>query len=130
MMSISEREQETLESIADGLARSAPKLAAMLTMFSRLTADEKMPVRAPVRRAARGLGTGAATAAGRAGLLRRRQAGRKPWGWMWLVAAAALLAAGLIMSGGTGSGRCTASPATACRQAPAPAHPGLGRGGS
>jgi hypothetical protein len=45
MMSISEREQETLDSIGDGLVRSAPKLASMLAIFSRLTADEQMPVR-------------------------------------------------------------------------------------
>jgi hypothetical protein len=36
MMSISERERQTLESIENGLVRSAPKLASMLAIFTRL----------------------------------------------------------------------------------------------
>ena len=50
-MSISERERQALESIEDGLVRSAPKLASMLAIFTRLTASEKMSARTPVRRA-------------------------------------------------------------------------------
>ena len=50
-MSISERERQTLESIENGLVRSAPKLASMMAIFTRLTASEKMPARRPVRRA-------------------------------------------------------------------------------
>lgn len=85
-MSISEREQQTLESIGEGLARSAPKLASMLAMFSRLTADEEMPVRDRIWRAARGLGTGAVTAAGRAGpgRVRRHHVAREARRWVWL----------------------------------------------
>ena len=37
MMSISERERQTLESIENGLVRSAPKLTSMLAIFTRLT---------------------------------------------------------------------------------------------
>jgi hypothetical protein len=111
-MNIGEREQQTLEAIGDELARSAPKLASMLAMFSRLTADEAMPPRRPLRRAARGLGTGA---------------WRVRWRWAWLVAAAALLALALIFSHGpASSSTCTASPSTAC--GPVHIHPGAGRG--
>ena len=127
-MSISEREQETLESIREGLARSTPKLASMLAIFSRLTADEQMPVREPVRRAVRGLGTSAAVAAGLmgAGRARLRLAGR----WLWLVVAVALLALTLTLSHSLRSSPCPVSRFTACAQAPAPAHPGVHRPGT
>jgi len=120
-MSISEREQETLDSIGDGLARSAPKLASMLAMFSRLSADEEMPVREPVRRAARGLGRGVAATAGRVGPGRLRRCHPERWAlpWLWLAAVVALLALALTLNRGTGSGTCTGSRVTACGQAPA-----------
>jgi Protein of unknown function (DUF3040) len=122
IMSISEQEQETLDSIEDRLVRSAPELASMLAIFSRLTADEQMPVREQVRRAARGLGASAAAAAGlmTPGRIRLGHAGR----WLWLVAAVALLALTLAMSHDTASGACTVSSTAACGQAPGPAHPG------
>ena len=131
MMAISEREQETLDSIGDGLARSAPKLASMLAMFSRLTADEEMPVREPTRRAVRTLGPGATTLAGRMGSDRvhRLHLGRTTRGWLWILAAAALLALVLTLSYGTGRSTCPPSQTTACRQAPVPVHPGPNRPG-
>jgi hypothetical protein len=124
MMSISEWEQETLESIGDGLVRSAPKLASMLAIFSRLTADEEMPAREPIRRAARGLATSAAAGLMSPGRALRGHLGRQAWRWLWLVVAVALLAMTLTLSYGTNSSRCSASAITACGQAPAPAHPG------
>jgi hypothetical protein len=126
-MSISEREQQTLDSMGDGLARSAPKLASMLAMFSWLTAGEEMPVHVPFRRAARVWGTGAAGLAGRVGpgrLGRRRFGRRGAWRLLWLVVAVALLALTLTLSHGTGGSTCIASRIMACGQAPAPAHPG------
>ena len=42
-MSLSERDQQALDGIEDGLAGSTPKLAAMLATFTRLTAGEEMP---------------------------------------------------------------------------------------
>ena len=121
-MSISEREQETLDSIGDGLVRSAPKLASMLAIFSRLTADEQMPVREQVRRAARGLGSSAAAAAGlmSPGRVRLGHVGR----WLWCVVAVALLALTLAMSHRTASSACTVSATATCGQAPAHAHQG------
>ena len=44
MMSLTEPETQALGSIADGLAGADPRLASMLTIFSRLAAGEEMPV--------------------------------------------------------------------------------------
>ncbi len=43
-MSLSEREQQALDFMAEGLADSAPKLASLLATFARLTSGEQMPV--------------------------------------------------------------------------------------
>ena len=48
-MSLTEPETQALGSIADGLAGSDPRLASMLTIFSRLAAGEAMPVREKTR---------------------------------------------------------------------------------
>jgi len=66
-MSLNQRETQALGAIADGLAGSDPRLASMLTIFSRLAAGEEMPARekTPVRR-------------GRAAVLRPRRARRYP----------------------------------------------------
>jgi hypothetical protein len=52
-MSISEREQQALDSIEEDLAGSVPELAAKLAVFTRLTAGEAMPPRERVWRPAR-----------------------------------------------------------------------------
>ena len=44
-MSLSAREQQTLEDIEDGLAGSDPGLAARMAMFTRLPAGDEMPAR-------------------------------------------------------------------------------------
>ena len=49
MMSLNEPHRQALGSIADGLAGSDPRLASMLTIFSRLAAGEEMPVREKTR---------------------------------------------------------------------------------
>jgi hypothetical protein len=130
MMSISERERQTLESIENGLVRSAPKLASMLAIFTRLTASEKMPARRPVRRAS-GPRTGAGIAAGQRvpGQGWRPYLGRTAHRWIGLAIALALLALVVILGHGTGAARCPASPraVTACGHAPvrpAAHHPG------
>ena len=48
-MSFTEPETQGLGSIADGLAGSDPRLASMLTIFSRLAAGEDMPAREKTR---------------------------------------------------------------------------------
>ncbi len=129
-MSISERERQTLESIENGLVRSAPKLASMLAIFTRLTASEKMPVRRPVRRAS-GQRPGAGFTAGQPapGQPWRTHLGRAARRWLWLVIAVALLALTMMLGHGTGRITCTAVPRVAtCRHAPAPARPVANRG--
>ena len=54
MMSLNQPETQALGSIADGLAGSDPRLASMLTIFSRLAAGEEMPAHEKTR----GGGTG------------------------------------------------------------------------
>lgn len=131
MMSISERERQVLESIENGLVRSAPKLASMLAIFTRLTASEKMPARKPVRRAS-GLRTGAGLMAGPPSPERPRRirlggaAGR----WLWLVMAVVLLTLTVILGHGTGRAACTATRASAtCQHVPVPARPVANRPG-
>ena len=49
MMSFTELERQALGSIEDGLAGSDPRLASMLSIFSRLAAGEEMPTREKIR---------------------------------------------------------------------------------
>jgi len=42
-MSLSANERQALDAIADGLVASAPRLAALLTTFTRQAADAEMP---------------------------------------------------------------------------------------
>jgi hypothetical protein len=53
VMSLSAREEQALECIADRLAGSDPGLAAMLATFTRLTSGEEMPAREEVLKARR-----------------------------------------------------------------------------
>ena len=48
-MSPSQLQTQAPGSIADGLAGSDPRLASMLTIFSRLAAGEEMPAREKTR---------------------------------------------------------------------------------
>jgi DUF3040 family protein len=130
-MSISERERRTLESIENGLVRSAPKLASMLAMFTRLTANEKMPARRPVRRCT-SLRAGAGFTAGPSSPERPRRArlGGAARRWLWLAIAVAVLALTVILGHGTGRAACAATRVTAtCHHVPAPARPVAGRPG-
>ena len=49
MMSLTQPETQALGAIADGLAGSDPRLASMLTIFSRLAAGEELPAREKTR---------------------------------------------------------------------------------
>ena len=116
-MSISQREQAALDAIENGLARSSPELASMLTIFSRLTQGEELPVRERVWPAGGDLGTGAA-ATWRIGRGRvRHHLSREGWRWLWLVAVVALLALALSFGHDTGKKPCMALRIGACGQA-------------
>ncbi len=128
MMSISEHEQQTLDSIEKNLASSGPKLASMLFTFARLTADEEMPVRERIRRAA---GVPSADPARTSAEPQVAQSGsrrspawltrRTAWRLLWLVAVVAVMAIALAFDHGAGKGICTASRTAACRQVAPPA---------
>ena len=115
-MSPNQPDSQTLGSIEDGLAGSDPGLAAMLNIFSRLTAGEEMPIREKIR-----------ARRGRSTAHRRRRARRHPrrsltlpqtrrlyrrLGWqqamllLWAVISAALLAAALVLNT-SGHNACT-----------------------
>jgi hypothetical protein len=49
MMSLTQPETQALGAIADGLAGADPRLASMLTIFSRLAVGEEMPARQTTR---------------------------------------------------------------------------------
>ena len=104
-MSMSAWEQQALDSIKDGLASSDPTLAARLTMFTRLAADEEMPAREKVQ-------------VGSQRAIRRRVDQHLGWqGGMllllWLVTTVALITVALASNRGS-QGTCTGSWATFC----------------
>lgn len=112
-MSLSARDQQSLDDIADSLANSAPKLAAMLATFTRLTSGEEMPTGeevAAVRPATRG-----------ARRLFHGSALQPAAPVLWMLIAIAVLAIAVAAGrGGRGDG-CVKSWAVACGN-PAPIH--------
>ena len=121
-MSISAREQQTLDSIEARLAGSDPKLASLLGIFGRLMSSEEMPVHEKIRALRRAahrprrrrrhprrnrvrlnvprlrLGLGS----GRVALL------------LWLVVAVVLIAVGVIATRGGSGGACTKAWGVTC----------------
>jgi len=120
-MSFTEPETQALGSIADGLAGSDPRLASMLTIFSRLAAGEEMPVREKTRvrrgRPARPRRARRYPRRGTACPLARRRYPRLGWQQALLVLgaviSAALLAATLALTA-SGPTTCARSMGTAC----------------
>jgi len=129
MMSFTELDRQALGSIADGLAGSDPRLASMLSIFSRLAAGEEMPAREETR-----------GRRGRPAVLRPRRARRHPrrgtafpqprrlysrLGWqqarllLGAVISAALLTAALALTA-SGPTTCARPMRTAC---PSPSIP-------
>ena len=134
-MSLNQPQTQALGSIAAGLAGSDPRLASMLTIFSRLAAGEQMPAR-PAARPRR-----------RPAVLRRRRARRHPrrgtafpqlrrryarLGWpqamlvLGAVISAALLTAALALTT-SGPTTCARPMATACPSPSLPQQAGAGR---
>jgi hypothetical protein len=133
MMSLNEPHRQALGSIADGLAGSDPRLASMLTIFSRLAAGEEMPAREMTR-----------VRRGRPTTLRLRRARRHPRlgralpqphrlylrpGWqqtmllLWAVLSAALLAVALALNS-SGHEACSQSITKAGPSPSTPQHAG------
>lgn len=106
-MSLSTREQQALDSIEDRLAGSDPRLASLLSTFTRLTAGEALPKRENIQ----------------ACPSRNRVRGQLVWPLLWLVVSIALIAVALSVSRGSGSpGACSPLLAPALCAVPSPAH--------
>jgi hypothetical protein len=133
MMSLNQPHRQALGAIANGLAGSDPRLASMLTIFSRLAAGEEMPAREkiPVRRrrpaAYRPRRTRRHPRPGRALPQARRlypRLGRQQaMLLLWAVISAALLAVALVLNT-SGHETCIQSIGTACLSPSTPQHAG------
>ena len=119
MMSFTELERQALGAIAAGVAGSDPRLASMLTIFSRLAAGEQMPAREKTRHPRRGI----------AFPLARRRYARLGWPQAMLVlgavVSAALLTAALALTA-SGPKTCARSTGTACTSPSIPQLVGAG----
>jgi hypothetical protein len=125
-MSLSAWEQQALDSIKDGLTGSDPQLTALLTTFTRLAADEEMPIREKILAGPPRTIMSRSPCRPRASMRRRSRLTRR---WpalqlglflLWLVMAVVLITLALVWSHGGGSGTCTPSGSSAC------SHPGPG----
>jgi hypothetical protein len=131
MMSLNEPRSQALGSIEDGLAGSDPRLASMLTIFSRLAAGEEMPAREkiPLRRrrpaAHRPSRTRRYPRPGRAFPQPHRQYPRLGWQQamllLWVVISAGLVAVALVLNN-SGHKACIQSMGTVCPSPSIPQH--------
>jgi hypothetical protein len=128
-MSLSAWEQQALDSIKDGLATSDPKLASLLSAFSRLASGQEMPAREAIR--------AAPWRAGRRPRRKRRHradhvsrhvrgvreslGSRRRALLLWLVITAILIAVALVLNRGGAPATCSYSWAMGCTNS-APAH--------
>jgi hypothetical protein len=128
VMSLSRWEQQALDSIADGLGGSDPKLASLLATFARLASGEEMPVREKSqvlqRHATRRPHGNGSPRRGKVHRTRRlcpRLGLQQTIVLLWLAVTIALVAVALVLSRGSGNGPCTeAWGAMVCtQQAPA-----------
>ncbi len=126
-MSLSAWEQQALDSIKDGLARSDPRLAGRLTIFTRLAFGEEMPAREKIH-----VGSRRAVGRSRPEPLRTRRVYQRlglqqAALLLWLVTTVALIAVALAYNRGGSQGTCTGSWATFCANATSAANsaPGI-----
>ena len=134
-MSLTEPETQALGAIADGLAGSDPRLASMLTIFSRLAAGEDMPAREKTRPRRRRSAAHRRRRArrhprrGTASLQPRRRYPRLVWQQAMLVLgaviSAALLTAALALAA-NGPNICARPTGTACTSLSIPQHADAG----
>ena len=113
-MSLSDWEQNVLDSVKDGLADSDPTLVARLAIFTRLASGEEMPAREKVH-----VGSWRAVRRSRP----EPRYTRRPYQrlglqqavmLLWLVTTVALIAIALAYNHGGSQGTCTRSWATFC----------------
>jgi len=123
-MSLSAWEQQVLNSIKDGLAGSDPELAALLSAFTKLTADEEMPsaetVPAGSRRALRRLRRARRRSSSRRALQRMGPHPARLLWLLWPLITAALIAIVLALNVGDHGTTCVQE-GLVCAS-PGPAH--------
>lgn len=125
-MSLSSWERQALDSIKDGLARSDPRLAALLGTFTRLASTEDMPAQEKIAASARrtvpcsqrkprqrGRAGAGACACSRSSL----RLIDPQWALMllWLVITVAMITVAVLSNRGAGGGTCTGSWPPICR---------------
>jgi hypothetical protein len=107
-------EQDSLDSIKNGLAGSDPALVARLAMFTRLASGEAMPVRDQLQAASRRM---VRSPARRPGRVHQRLGLPGTMLLVWLVTTAALIAAALTSSRVGPHLNCTGTWGTLCARA-------------
>lgn len=126
-MSLTEWEQQALDSIRDGFAASDPRLASMLITFSQLASEEEMPVREEIRGGSRrALQRSLRRPRGRPGGGRRdrrhRRLGLQRGAWLvWLVVTVVTIVVAVAMNRGITPSKCTGTWATLCAGSTRPA---------
>ena len=106
-MSLSQHEQQALDSLEHQLAASDRRLASLLATFTRLTDGEEFPAREKIQ-----AGWRRATWPRRGARCQCRAGGRRPrsqlvWPLLWLAVSITFIAVALVLSHGGGSGACT-----------------------
>jgi hypothetical protein len=131
-MSLSAWEQQVLDSIKDGLAAADPKLASLLSAFSRLASGEEMPAREAIRAARRPRRKRRRRRAGKwrhradqvsrhVRRVRESLGSRRPALLLWLAITAILITVALVLNSGNAPATCAHSWAMGCTNS-APAH--------
>jgi hypothetical protein len=122
-MSLNAWEQQALDSIKDGLTGSDPKLAALLSAFTRLASDEEMPDREKIRAGSRRALRRLRRARWRASLRRvcQRLGFQRAAALLCLLTTAAVIAITLVLNGGGDHAPCIQWVAAVCTS-PAPKH--------
>jgi hypothetical protein len=120
-MSLSAWEKHALESIEDRLTGSDPKLAALLTCFSRLGSGEAMPFRQRVRTRWWRLRRHSPRQRIRRGRMRRRPGRTGRWlslpravVLLWLLTTFVMVTIAVLISLGSGAKTCTTPWAAVC----------------
>src|SRR5260370_36935703 len=116
LMSLSDWEQNILDSVKNALTDSDPALVARLTIFTRLASGEEMPGREKIQVGSRR----AVLRSGPQPRHTRRQQTVPPL--VWLVASGWLIAAPLVCTRGGSQATCTGSLAKISSRATSSAH--------
>lgn len=129
-MSLSAWETQVLDSIKEDLARSDPRLVALMGTFTRLVCDQEMPAREKIRpgpwRAVGHLRRRPRSKSHRlAGLMHRRLGFERAVLLVYLLIAVGLIVTGVVLSRGGGHSECPSVWAVPCASSTAPGTPAI-----